>query len=84
MSAVYTTLVLYLELPMLFLIEIYLCGITATPPNKEITKTALGATETVTWEHNESVLEVIEKLKKPLLHSPLSKWKAPFFCRILK
>ena len=48
-----------------FLIEkIYLCGITATPPNKEIHKTALGATETVTWEHNESVLEVIEKLKK--------------------
>lgn len=48
-----------------FLIEkIYLCGITATPPNKEINKTALGATETVTWEHNDSVLEVIEKLKK--------------------
>jgi tRNA G18 (ribose-2'-O)-methylase SpoU len=48
-----------------FLIEkIYLCGITATPPNKEINKTALGATETVTWEHNDSVIEVIEKLKK--------------------
>lgn len=48
-----------------FLIEkIYLCGITATPPNKEIHKTALGATETVTWEHQENVLEVIEKLKK--------------------
>jgi len=47
-----------------FLIEkIYLCGITATPPNKEIHKTALGATETVTWEHNESVLEVIQNLK---------------------
>ncbi|MEZ0129237.1 RNA methyltransferase [Flavobacterium sp. LBUM151] len=48
-----------------FLIEkIILCGITATPPNKEIHKTALGATETVTWEHHESVLEVIENLKK--------------------
>jgi tRNA G18 (ribose-2'-O)-methylase SpoU len=48
-----------------FLIEkIHLCGITATPPNKEIHKTALGATETVTWEHNDSVLEVIENLKK--------------------
>ncbi|MFV8344771.1 RNA methyltransferase [Flavobacterium sp. ZB4P13] len=48
-----------------FLIEkIYLCGITAIPPNKEIHKTALGATETVTWEHNENVLDVIEKLKK--------------------
>lgn len=48
-----------------FLIEkIYLCGITAIPPNKEIHKTALGATETVAWEHNENVLDVIEKLKK--------------------
>jgi tRNA G18 (ribose-2'-O)-methylase SpoU len=47
-----------------FLIEkIYLCGITATPPNKEIHKTALGATETVAWEHAESVLDVIQKLK---------------------
>lgn len=48
-----------------FLIEkIYLCGITATPPNKEIHKTALGATETVVWEYAKDVLEVIEKLKK--------------------
>ena len=48
-----------------FLIEkIYLCGITATPPNKEIHKTALGATETVAWEHHENVLDVIENLKK--------------------
>lgn len=48
-----------------FLIEkIYLCGITATPPNKEIHKTALGATETVTWEHNKNVLDVIESLKQ--------------------
>ncbi len=40
-----------------FLIEkIYLCGITATPPNKEINKTALGATETVAWEHSANVL----------------------------
>ena len=48
-----------------FLIEkIFLCGITATPPNKEIHKTALGATETVAWEHAKSVLEVIGNLKK--------------------
>lgn len=48
-----------------FLIEkIYLCGITAVPPNKEIHKTALGATETVTWEYQKDVLEVIETLKK--------------------
>jgi tRNA G18 (ribose-2'-O)-methylase SpoU len=47
-----------------FLVEkIFLCGITATPPNKEIHKTALGATETVSWEYSENVLEVIEKLK---------------------
>jgi len=47
-----------------FLIEkIYLCGITATPPNKEIHKTALGATETVEWEHHSDVLSVIAKLK---------------------
>jgi len=47
-----------------FLIEkIYLCGITATPPNKEIHKTALGATETVDWEYATSVCVVIENLK---------------------
>ena len=47
-----------------FLIEkIYLCGITATPPNKEIHKTALGATESVTWEYVEDTLALVEKLK---------------------
>lgn len=47
-----------------FLIEkIYLCGITAQPPHKEIHKTALGATETVSWEYAVDVLTVIEKLK---------------------
>ena len=47
-----------------FLIEkIYLCGITATPPNKEIHKTALGATETVEWEYQKNILDVITKLK---------------------
>ena len=48
-----------------FLIEkIYLCGITATPPNKEIHKTALGATETVAWEYHADVVSVIQILKK--------------------
>jgi tRNA G18 (ribose-2'-O)-methylase SpoU len=48
-----------------FLIEkIYLCGITAIPPNKEIHKTALGATETVAWEYSNNVTDVIEQLKK--------------------
>lgn len=47
-----------------FLVEkIYLCGITATPPNKEIHKTALGATETVTWEYNKNILDTIQLLK---------------------
>ena len=48
-----------------FLIEkIYLCGITATPPNKEIHKTALGATETVTWEYEKEVMLVVDRLKE--------------------
>jgi tRNA G18 (ribose-2'-O)-methylase SpoU len=48
-----------------FLVEkIYLCGITAVPPNKEIHKTALGATETVAWEYEKDVLSLIERLKK--------------------
>ena len=47
-----------------FLIEkIYLCGICATPPNKEIHKTALGATESVDWEYVEDTLELVKKLK---------------------
>jgi len=33
--------------------EIYLCGITATPPHRDIHKTALGATETVKWQYFE-------------------------------
>ena len=48
-----------------FLIEkIYLCGITATPPHKDIHKTALGATENVAWEYAENTLEVVQKLHK--------------------
>lgn len=48
-----------------FLVEkIYLCGITGTPPNREIRKTALGATETVAWEYAENTLDVVNKLKK--------------------
>ena len=47
-----------------FLIEkIYLCGITAKPPHKDIHKTALGSTETVDWEYAENTLELVEKLK---------------------
>lgn len=44
--------------------KIILCGITATPPNREIQKTALGATESVDWEYNTSTLEAVLKLKQ--------------------
>ncbi|MEO9532174.1 MAG: RNA methyltransferase [Crocinitomicaceae bacterium] len=43
--------------------KIYLCGITAQPPHREIHKTAIGATESVNWEHVENTSVVIEKLK---------------------
>lgn len=47
-----------------FLIEkIYLCGICATPPNKDIHKTALGATASVDWEYVEDTLTLVKKLK---------------------
>ena len=47
-----------------FLVEkIYLCGITATPPHKDIHKTALGSTDTVTWEYAENTIDVINKLQ---------------------
>lgn len=43
--------------------KIYLCGITASPPHKDIHKTALGSTDTVAWEYAKDTLTVIEKLK---------------------
>ncbi len=48
-----------------FLIEkVYLCGITAQPPHKEIHKTALGATESVSWAYRENVMDLIRDLQK--------------------
>jgi len=44
--------------------KIYLCGITAFPPNKEIRKSALGATDSVEWEKAEKTEDIILKLKK--------------------
>ena len=47
-----------------FLIEkIYLCGITASPPHKDIHKTALGATENVLWEYVHSTADIVQKLQ---------------------
>jgi len=43
--------------------KIYLCGITAQPPHKDIHKTALGATDSVSWEHTKDILALIDKLK---------------------
>lgn len=43
--------------------NLYLCGITACPPHKEISKTALGATESVDWRHFSSTNDAISELK---------------------
>jgi len=43
--------------------KIFLCGITSVPPNKEIFKTALGATESVKWNYFENTIQCIEHLK---------------------
>tara|TARA_B110000305_G_C19153571_1_gene499223 strand:+ start:205 stop:747 length:543 start_codon:yes stop_codon:yes gene_type:complete len=43
--------------------EILLCGISATPPNREITKTALGSTDSVEWKYFENTMDAIVYLK---------------------
>jgi len=42
---------------------LYLCGITATPPCREINKTALGATESVDWIFFETTIQAINHLR---------------------
>lgn len=44
--------------------KLFLCGYTPHPPHREITKSALGAELSVTWEKTETTLEAIESLKK--------------------
>jgi len=47
-----------------FLVEaVYLCGITSTPPNAEIHKTALGAENTVEWKYFDDASQAVEQLK---------------------
>lgn len=47
-----------------FLVKaIYLCGITATPPHREIQKTALGATESVEWKHYGNTSDAVTELR---------------------
>lgn len=43
--------------------KIFLCGLTGTPPHRDITKTALGADESVAWEKCADVLELLARLK---------------------
>jgi 23S rRNA (guanosine2251-2'-O)-methyltransferase len=48
-----------------FLTEaVYLCGITARPPHREIQKTALGATESVRWKYYPATLDAIRELRE--------------------
>lgn len=44
--------------------EVILCGITGCPPHPEISKTALGADESVAWRYEKDALETVVKLKK--------------------
>ena len=47
-----------------FLVQkLVLCGITGTPPHREITKTAIGAEKSLQWEYEKSTLEAVQKLK---------------------
>lgn len=43
--------------------KLYLCGITAQPPHREIEKTALGATQSVDWKHFPDTLQAIAELR---------------------
>ena len=43
--------------------HIYLCGISAQPPHREILKTAIGATESMSWSHHSSGVEVVKELR---------------------
>ncbi len=44
--------------------RIYLCGITATPPHRDIQKTALGATESVEWSYFKTTADAVRELKR--------------------
>lgn len=44
--------------------KIYLCGITAQPPHRDIQKTALGATDSVEWAYSKETQNIVEKLKQ--------------------
>ena len=48
--------------------KVYLCGITAIPPHREIQKTALGATDSIEWEYRESITELVRELQTNQIH----------------
>ena len=63
--------------------SVYLCGITATPPQVEIHKTALGAEDSVDWVYYERTQDAVEHLKAEGYEVWLwNKWKAVSCCRI--
>ena len=43
--------------------QLYLCGVTGRPPHREITKTALGSTESVAWTYTATTLEAVMQLQ---------------------
>ena len=56
--------------------KMYLCGITGQPPHREIRKTAIGASESVDWEHKKNAPEILTKLSSnsatsgPIIYLP--------------
>ncbi|WP_295652094.1 RNA methyltransferase [uncultured Mucilaginibacter sp.] len=44
--------------------QVCLCGITGTPPNREIEKTALGATQSVNWKHFATTMDAVNHLRE--------------------
>ncbi|MGB0176780.1 MAG: RNA methyltransferase [Owenweeksia sp.] len=44
--------------------HLWLCGVSPTPENKEMRKTALGGTESVDWSHSENTLTVVSELRQ--------------------
>ena len=48
--------------------KVILCGISTTPPHRDIHKTALGAEESVTWEYFQDTIEAVRQLKEVGYH----------------
>ena len=58
--------------------KIFLCGITSTPENREVHKTALGAEDAVDWEYVKDTTEAVDRLKRKVIgFLPSNKPKIP-------